>query len=478
MPNYTKVQFLAWEIYTGPLHDDYLHVTGYPGISFRFPKSWYWEALSQCLDIEARLVVTQRAIEKAYEHADKDENTLKIFMAPEFLYRGAAGAYFFDLLSGWEGPAPFHESLSPTFQPYWKDSLPPPFREHWRGLLPGLQSLVNDDRYKDWLFIFGTAIGGAFARKQGQWTDGIANNIAFVQRGGAGRGAECCYTQKHLKSSIDFIDYNTRYPDLLAFFKSNTHHDSPKDWEILDRLIMEDNEKADWARVGGALFRFPDICKSDGTPIQFGLEICLDHKKGYASQSTSEKITGRLAKRGEFVDIQLVPSCGTHLIPTSLALGPEEGPRNCSYAFNCDGLRSLPQYNKKTKKYHKALGGHVQLWNELPDSTGSYAMNSVSETPDSFLDPDQSAQPDDPTKSMHFAVDGADIDLSKRVPMEEKLRKEFPIDLRHISPKTLWRSRKDFGRGPDAHMRQWPMGPGFIRRLPAVPLAAPADEEA
>ncbi len=466
MPNYTKVQVLAWEIYTGPLHDDDLSVTGYPGIMFRSRQSWYWEALSQCLDIEARLAITQRAIEKAYGHADADENTLKIFMAPEFLYRGAAGAYFFDLLSGWDGPSPFRGTLSPFFRTRWGDNLPPPFKERWRGLMPGLQNLVNDDRYKDWLFVFGTAIGGAVAFKHGRWAGDIASNITFVQRGGAGRRAECYYVEKHLKSGIDYIDYNARYPDLFAFLNKTTHHDSPMDWEVLDRLIMEEGEGADGARAGGALFRFPGICKSDGTPIQFGLEICLDHKRGYVPQEAGAQITGRLAGQGEFVDIQLVPSCGMSLLPTSLALGPQDGPRDRSYAFNCDGLCSLSL---------RELGGHVQLWNETVGPAGRFVPNPVREVPDSFLDLDRQTQPADPT---HFAIDDSDIDLTGRVPMDDDLQAALGIDLRHISPSTLWRSRKDVGQGEDPHMMRWPAGPGYIRPLPVVPLAVPTDEEA
>ena len=106
MPEYSKVQFIAWEIYTGAVYgpsgaDHYAGLAPAAG-DRRF------HVLSQCLDIMARVEFTRRAIETAYKNAQADSKTLKIFMAPEFLYRGAAGAYFYDLLNGWEkAPASF-----------------------------------------------------------------------------------------------------------------------------------------------------------------------------------------------------------------------------------------------------------------------------------------------------------------------------------------------------------------------------------
>ena len=104
MPNYSKVQFIAWEIYTGPVYQNRL-ADHYPGIAPALGDR-RWDVLSQCLDISARVQFTKKALDAAYESADQDENTLKVFMAPEFLYRGAAGAYLFDLLNGWDGGRP------------------------------------------------------------------------------------------------------------------------------------------------------------------------------------------------------------------------------------------------------------------------------------------------------------------------------------------------------------------------------------
>ena len=85
MPNYSKVQFIAWEIYTGPVYQNRL-ADHYPGIAPALGDR-RWDVLSQCLDISARVQFTKKALDAAYESADQDENTLKVFMAPEFLYR-------------------------------------------------------------------------------------------------------------------------------------------------------------------------------------------------------------------------------------------------------------------------------------------------------------------------------------------------------------------------------------------------------
>ncbi len=76
MPNYSKVQFIAWEIYTGPVYQNHL-ADHYPGIAPALGDR-RWDVLSQCLDISARVQFTKKALDAAYESADQDENTLKV----------------------------------------------------------------------------------------------------------------------------------------------------------------------------------------------------------------------------------------------------------------------------------------------------------------------------------------------------------------------------------------------------------------
>ena len=202
MPNYSKVQFIAWGVYTGPVHGDPRdRGLGYSGIA-SVPGDRRLDVLGQFLDIKARVAFTRLAVEAAYEKADAGANTLKIFMAPEFLYRGAAGAYLYDLLNGWEGNDPFGQNI-----------IPEPYNKKWGGLFGELRELVRDPRFQDWVFVFGTAVGAAFQTSNGkiimdQEHPASAWNQSLIQCGGETEEQhEACYfTQKHLKSGIDFIE--------------------------------------------------------------------------------------------------------------------------------------------------------------------------------------------------------------------------------------------------------------------------------
>jgi len=443
---YKRVQLLAWEIYTGPVLEKVddgsggeIHIgVDYSGIRLRDGGRLVdqrWDPLAQCIDIEARLEATRRALETALLWADPAEDVLKVFVAPEFLYRGPAGAYLNDLLDGWEGPPPFTDGV-----------LPPPFQNGWEGLTGGLRALAANEQFENWVFVFGTAIGASFAEQWG--SDATAINFSFVQRGGLEHQEECHYVEKHLKSWMDFIVFNLDHP---AFFDGDVNHDSRDDRQILDRLIYENGDE------GGCLFSFEGICRDNGQPLLFGLEICLDH-----AQSFDNGTTGRLAEAGERVDIQLVPSCGMSLIEESLSLAPAQGPRDTSYALNCDGFGCLDR---------PTPGGHIELWHQVLDENGAYQVEVLQEVPGVFDDPDETPPPpDDPKESRHFLVPDGPINLEGRVELDPEVQAALGIDLKDIRPDTLWRSHGDFPKRKKPLAKLWPSGLGFIRRLPSVPL--------
>src|SRR5215831_7151786 len=91
MANYTHVQFISWEVYTGPnrgplpwpgIRDG----IGYTGIGKENAPDNRLDVEGQIEDIEERLQFTYKAIEEAYKLAATKPTTLKVFMAPEFLY--------------------------------------------------------------------------------------------------------------------------------------------------------------------------------------------------------------------------------------------------------------------------------------------------------------------------------------------------------------------------------------------------------
>lgn len=349
MSNYSKIQFISWEVHTGPFTGAGSAAAGhYSGLTGPAPDRRL-DAPGQCRDIEARLAFTADALAKAEADSDRGEKTLKLFMAPEFLFRGAGGAYLQDLIGGWQKQAPSELAL------------PAPYDAGWGGLFGGLRALAANPKFEDWLFVFGTAVGASFpaakARDGGYLLDpaapGEIYNIALVQRGGAKHGSDCFTSRKHYISGIDFVNWN-------AAVRQHTRGTVlPLD---ADTLVPAD---AMGVSEGGAVFRIPNVNDSRGTLIDFGIEICLDH----ACSAGKTRAFGRLRTAGQPVRIQLVPSGGMYLQPESIWLRPDGVPVPRSYAFNCDGLGNMDG----------TPGSHTQLWkgggaaDRLAESSGGQA---------------------------------------------------------------------------------------------------------
>jgi hypothetical protein len=278
-----------------------------------------------------------------------DRKTLKLFMAPEFYFRGVAGAYTFDLMIG---------------------------DNDGQGILDRLR--VETSKHPDWLFVLGTFVVGSeqtgvacYNHVPGQWMDPkpatwdagkrvltcpqchkqmkcgtcgtlltvfkpftrppqywnsdrdyfcpkcnkatkfrelinsiVIDNYAMVQKGGFTRGDginDYCM-QKELISNLDF-EKMAGDPKKVKLFG---------DW-------LEPSEPpasgGTMERMGGGVFTM------DG--ITFGMEICLDH------------LVQRLKKdlnRGN-IQIQLIPSAGMEIKPGSVACV------NGGLLFNVDGVR-------------------------------------------------------------------------------------------------------------------------------------------
>ena len=155
---YRRVQYVGFPIQTG--YDGYLganmfyiseedNVGVYPGLD------------DSKADLDGRLGIMERAlgVSLAAPELDARPDTLKIFLAPEFFFRGPAGAY------SAEDPALLQ-------------------------LGDSLRSLVGDTRWRDWVFVFGSIIGSnkmAAAHAAPNYTSGKplwdTYNFAIVQRG-------------------------------------------------------------------------------------------------------------------------------------------------------------------------------------------------------------------------------------------------------------------------------------------------------
>jgi hypothetical protein len=304
--------------------------------------------MEQINDIGERLQFTYNAMEKAVSLAAGSSSTLKVFMAPEFLYRGRGGAYIHDLISGWEkAPDDFKVSAQE--------------KGVWPGLFGYLKRVSHDSRFEHWLFVFGTAISASFQTKSQNgklvWDTTKTSeiyNTALIQRGGLGHTDDSYASRKHYKATIDFIK---TYLGAKAF--------TDGDVVPLDRMEIEPNETGIYLdkegketkkgyREGSAIFQINGINDKDGKPIDFGLEICLDHAAStmvFEGNVTYPK-WGRIAAADTWVKIQLVPSGGMSLQTDSIRLLP---PTPRSYAFNCDGLSTLG--------IDWQWGAHTQIWN-------------------------------------------------------------------------------------------------------------------
>ncbi len=335
MSRYQKVQFISWELYTGPYKNPAQAPQAfYSGLS-NTQVDYRTDVVGQCWDITARLAFIADAIEKAYAIADLDPACLKIFMAPEFLCRGAGGAYLHDLLNGWVAGAPT------SF------ALPPPFNHAWSGLFGGMQNLVADTRFNDFLFVFGTAVSASFPTAENveglflldTTQPGEVYNTTLIQRGGAAHRAHQYASRKQYISGIDFLKWSGSVAQHT--FQSVLPADLAS---VIPADVLGVTE-------GGAVFQIAGIHDFRGRAIDFGIEICLDHAVSGGSRAHS---FGRLRTAQQWVHIQLVPSSGMSLEEDSIRLLPAAGPTPHSYAFNCDGYTTLD---------YKVPGSHTQIWN-------------------------------------------------------------------------------------------------------------------
>ncbi|MBR7801430.1 hypothetical protein [Undibacterium fentianense] len=335
MSNFHHVQFISWELYTGPCKDlAHPERSTYAGLRSD-TTDHRTDVASQCRDIEARLAFIADALEQAHALADPSPQTLKIFMAPEFLCRGAGGAYLHDLLNGWVGAAPSNFCLST------------PFDHAWPGLFGGMQRIAAQAQYADYLLVFGSAVSASFPTalsSNGRYEldpsqPGEVYNTTLIQRGGAEHRSSCYAARKQYVSGIDFLKW---CGDALHH---TNHTVVPADPEsVIPKDVLGVTE-------GGARFTLPSIQHADGSLIDFGIEICLDH--AYSGGCRRNEF-GRLRTANQSVTIQLVPSGGMVLNPDSIRLLPEAGPTPYSYAFNCDGYTSLD---------FRVFGSHTQIWN-------------------------------------------------------------------------------------------------------------------
>ncbi len=229
-----------------------------------------------------------------------DPRTLKIFMAPEFYFRGRYGAYTPDVVS----------QIMP--------------------LLRGGNDGTAKPQFDDWLLVFGTAISAAVDVKHYCFTCNSAKDVSFkpdpnsvgktiaecargaghnVQEGIYGatvdnvaliqKGKTDHLVAKEFRSGIDFRDRGAgAYVRIIGHGKLGARHDSGP-------------SKFQDERMGGGVFNI--------NGITFGMEVCLDHHKDKLKDASN-------------LQILLIPSAGMSIEKLKTIMG--------GVTFNVDGLRA------------------------------------------------------------------------------------------------------------------------------------------
>ena len=192
-------------------------------------------------------------------HSNKDDSVLKIFNAPEFYWRGPDGAY----------------QLSSIYDNLEVGGFNP-LNEIGRAL----QDIVQQDRFKDWLFVFGTvvAINEQYQDPSGNETQATYDflNFAPIYKGfdtdtTNPQGMRFLAPKRYI-SSIDFLSPITRNA-VNNPFNDDDLYQNEKFLQLANWL----QEEKDYTMIYNSFFVMNEITMS--------IEICLDHANGFAKTS-------------------------------------------------------------------------------------------------------------------------------------------------------------------------------------------------
>lgn len=239
------------------------------------------------IDIAERIKLVGKAIDQARVHvATKvDASTLKLFMLPEFFFRGKEGAYRMDDI---------------------------------RIVVDELQGLVKEKaKWENWVFAFGTIVGASFdpATSLADPVDTSkqveAYNYYVVQKGGFGDGPDAASAAGHaiLKRRMGPSDFiaNEKTTGGLDPVK---YPDPMKIGTFSEAQTEDDHEH-------GSVFTLENLT--------FGLEVCADHAEG--------RLKGSL--RLPRIDIHLITSCGMVIVDKFIVAN------GGGYVFLCDGADAV-----------------------------------------------------------------------------------------------------------------------------------------
>lgn len=251
------------------------------------------------------------AIERSYNHEgwDRSNTTLKIFMAPEFFWRGPRGAY---LIEHHLGPAT-------------------------RRVFEHMNVRLAEPRFKDWVFILGTVValrlhnGSAELNEELPIFDGSIGgprsnvtssyyNFAPIQIGGE---TTMMVHFKHHLSKWDFPATEALHNRVKQPFPAptteNCYINRGEKGCSYSTMSSDDLERffgfEPWQVLQDGIFQVKGL--------RIGLEICLDHRSGTLATALGPSQT---------VDIHLISSGGMNIAAGPVCTG-QGGP-----VFMADGF--------------------------------------------------------------------------------------------------------------------------------------------
>lgn len=276
---YAKVQTLSFQIYTGgapafTVDDDTgeemqneeckgLHSYGKPETSEQYQCYLGLEDATE--DVRSRLNIMTDAVNRAYDVSNKDDDTLKIFLAPEFYFRGKNGAFQFQSKEMDEQIGGCHTVCH---------------------ILSHLENLVADRRFENWLFLFGSVIASEVLPK-GDEFDYQFYNFAPLLRGfdpaaSPERVGKNFIVPKRYVSNIDFLTplRHLTNRSMAMELLDGVHHSettvrNPHAYgQKQYNNDMWARYKDELASLGYSMIEY-SFFFMDG--IAFSIEICLDH---------------------------------------------------------------------------------------------------------------------------------------------------------------------------------------------------------
>jgi len=324
---YHSIQPIGFSIYTWPKANQYI---GNENVT---------------KDVNRRVEIMNDAIDSALASSDLVDagDTMKVFVAPEFFFRGARGAYSISIV---EESKPFH------------------------GLLDALENMVSGSKWDDWLFIFGTITVGATDPKAPD--DTMFMNFAPIVKGGPGGKKFLAF--KDAKSNIDFL--NCTEHETVQGSKGKHKCDTVKHYTEIPGHAEEFLRTKGWEVVDYNYFTVDHI--------RFGVEICLDH-----AQRSLQKSLQREELDPDGVQVQIITAAGMNIQysavpgggPVILQDGGGTNFSNAVEAVKPPLSMVFPSWDfvkKNTAAQHPALGDN---WRDLIDGYFDVSKYDAWKTP-------------------------------------------------------------------------------------------------